>query len=38
MGEVIELVFEGVLCKECGCLVDTTAVGYPRTCEDCDPD
>lgn len=35
MGEVAELMIEGVLCTECGGVVDGEAVGYPRPCDDC---
>lgn len=35
MGEVAELVIMGVLCHQCGMMVDGEAVGYPRLCEDC---
>jgi predicted Zn-ribbon and HTH transcriptional regulator len=35
MGEVAEMVVMGVLCHQCGMMVDGEAVGYPRLCEDC---
>lgn len=35
MGEVAELVLEGVFCNQCGSTVDGRAVGYPRPCDDC---
>lgn len=45
MGEISELTQEGVLCKECGCLIEDLiqkgtnqlkeGPGYPCLCEDC---
>lgn len=45
MGEISELIQEGVLCKECGCLIEDLiqegkselkeGPGHPRLCEDC---
>lgn len=34
MGEIAELMLEGVLCENCGSFVGDP-VGYPRKCEDC---
>lgn len=36
MSEVTELILDGILCEQCGQLVDIEPVGYPRRCEDCD--
>lgn len=36
MGEVADLVIDGILCQLCGTLVDGSATGYPRSCEDCE--
>jgi hypothetical protein len=35
MGEIAEIMLEGVLCEQCGCLIDGEETGYPRLCEDC---
>lgn len=35
MGEITEMVLEGILCEICGCYIDDEPVGYPRHCEDC---
>jgi hypothetical protein len=35
MGEITEMVLEGILCDQCGVLVDGEVSGYPRRCEDC---
>ncbi|MBV4450705.1 hypothetical protein KM792_13730 [Clostridium tyrobutyricum] len=45
MGEISELIMEGILCEKCGCLIedliqeDTDKLlpgpGYPRLCDDC---
>lgn len=35
MGEIVELVLEGVLCQLCGSLVDGEVATHPRTCKDC---
>jgi predicted Zn-ribbon and HTH transcriptional regulator len=35
MGEIAEMVIMGVLCHQCGMMVDGDAVGYPRLCDDC---
>lgn len=36
MGEVSDMIVNGILCVECGCLVDGEESGYPRKCEDCE--
>lgn len=35
MGEIAELVLDGILCSQCGSFVDENVVGHPRLCEDC---
>jgi hypothetical protein len=35
MGNVAEMVIEGILCSSCGSIIDGYASGYPRSCEDC---
>lgn len=36
MGEVIEDMLEGLICQDCGVLIDGTCPGYPRSCESCE--
>lgn len=45
MGEIAEMILEGILCEQCGCVIEDLiptvgeelldAPGYPRNCEDC---
>lgn len=36
MGEISEMILEGLLCQVCGSYMDDfEEPGYPRTCEDC---
>lgn len=35
MGEVVEDMLDGWICRDCHGLVDGDAPGYPRTCQDC---
>ena len=35
MGEAADLVLEGLLCEECGVVIDELTPGHPRWCEDC---
>lgn len=35
MGEIADLVIEGVLCQVCGSFIDEEFGGHPRTCSDC---
>ncbi len=43
MGEITDLMLEGVLCEECGAFIDdnpeseivSEPVGYPRQCDYC---
>jgi hypothetical protein len=36
MGEIVEMILDGLLCECCGCLIDEQESGYPRKCEDCE--
>lgn len=36
MGEVTEMMVDGVLCEICGAYIDGPAPGHPRRCCDCD--
>ena len=36
MGDVADLIIEGLLCQYCGALIDGEAPGFPRACEGCD--
>ena len=31
MGEITDMILEGILCEQCGVLIDGTATDYPRT-------
>jgi len=36
MGDIADMVLDGVLCQYCGALMeDEAGPGYPRTCRDC---
>lgn len=35
MGDISEMILEGILCQQCGGLVDGDVAGYPRKCNDC---
>jgi hypothetical protein len=35
MGDVVDLILDGILCEACGCFIDGNASGYPRQCTDC---
>jgi len=35
MGDIADMIIEGILCECCGCFIGDP-VGYPRTCEDCE--
>ncbi|MFT8928500.1 MAG: hypothetical protein ABF969_04100 [Sporolactobacillus sp.] len=35
MGEIADMMLDGVLCEQCGCLIGGEETGYPRLCEDC---
>lgn len=36
MGEVAEMVLEGIYCESCFAIIDGKEVGHPRICEDCE--
>lgn len=36
MGEISEMILNGLLCEVCGTYVDGEEPGYPRKCEDCE--
>lgn len=36
MGEVVEMILEGILCEQCGCFIDFEVVGHPRLCDNCE--
>lgn len=36
MGEIADMVINGLLCQECGSYVDFEEPGYPRSCDDCE--
>lgn len=39
MGEIAEMMIEGILCQFCGVYMDDgEAPGYPRSCTDCAED
>lgn len=38
MGEIADMILDGILCQTCGALVDeqdASASGYPRDCDSC---
>lgn len=35
MGEIADMIIDGILCEQCGQYIDEECGGYPRTCEDC---
>lgn len=35
MGQITELVLDGVLCQVCGVAMDEEVPGFPRSCPDC---
>lgn len=39
MGDIAEMILDGTLCEQCGCVVGDVpeAVGHPRKCKDCQP-
>jgi len=38
LGEAAEMIFEGIQCEQCGCLLDDDgeALGYPASCDVCE--
>lgn len=37
MGEIAEMVLDGILCERCGSFIDGDSPGFPRLCSDCKP-
>ena len=37
MGQYTEDVLSGLMCDQCGQLIDFQEPGFPRTCKECDP-
>lgn len=35
MGEIAEMILEGILCQSCGAYIDDYYAGFPRTCGFC---
>ena len=35
MGEITEMILEGVLCELCGVYIDDNSSGIPRKCKNC---
>lgn len=36
MGEVTDMILDGILCEECGEYIDDDETGYPRKCAACE--
>lgn len=36
MGDIADMMLDGLLCERCGELIDGEEPGYPRCCEDCE--
>lgn len=35
MGEIADMILEGIICATCGLFIDGEQPGHPRECEDC---
>jgi hypothetical protein len=35
MGDIADMILEGILCEECGSYIDDEEPGHLRKCEDC---
>lgn len=35
MGDVVDMILDGVTCERCSSFIDGEAPGYPRRCEGC---
>jgi hypothetical protein len=35
MGEITEMILEGILCEQCGAWIDEEFSGSPRKCDHC---
>ncbi|MGL5712547.1 MAG: hypothetical protein ACRCX2_05970 [Paraclostridium sp.] len=38
MGDISEMILDGILCMQCGGFIDVEVVGYPRKCSCCSED
>lgn len=38
MGEIADMMIEGILCEQCGVFLEGEPPGYPRLCGDCEKD
>ena len=36
MGDIAEMILDGILCEQCGVFIDFEITGYPRLCNDCE--
>jgi hypothetical protein len=36
MGEIAEMMIMGILCEQCGVLIDGESSGHPRKCDHCE--
>lgn len=36
MSETVDMVLEGILCEQCGEIVDGEETGFPRICDTCE--
>lgn len=36
MGDVADMIIDGILCEQCGVLIDGNISGYPRSCGYCE--
>lgn len=35
MGDIAEMIINGILCEQCGVFIDFEEIGYPRLCNSC---
>lgn len=35
MGDVADMILEGILCESCGVYIDSEGIGHPRQCNEC---
>lgn len=35
MGDIVEMILDGILCEVCGVVIDGECVEYPRICDSC---
>ena len=36
MSESVEMMLEGIVCMQCGQVIDCKATGFPRQCKECE--